>query len=87
VYAAASGTVEQAGYNDGYGKSVLIRDAGGVETRYAHFSRILVRAGQFVGAGALIGRVGSTGFATGPHLHFEIIVRGANVDPAPALGL
>jgi peptidoglycan hydrolase-like protein with peptidoglycan-binding domain len=87
VYAAASGTVEQAGYNDGYGKSVLIRDAGGVETRYAHFSRILVRAGQFVGAGTPIGRVGSTGFATGPHLHFEIIVRGANVDPAPALGL
>jgi peptidoglycan hydrolase-like protein with peptidoglycan-binding domain len=87
VYAAASGTVEQAGYNDGYGKSVLVRDAGGVETRYAHFSRILVRSGEFVGAGALIGRVGATGFATGPHLHFEVIFHGANVDPAPALGL
>jgi murein DD-endopeptidase MepM/ murein hydrolase activator NlpD len=85
VYAAASGTVIEADRNDGYGKTVLLRNAGGVETRYAHFSRILVRYGQFVGAGALIGRVGSTGFATGPHLHFEVIVRGANVNPLTAL--
>jgi murein DD-endopeptidase MepM/ murein hydrolase activator NlpD len=87
VYAAASGIVVGAGWNDGYGKSVLIRHAGGVDTRYAHFWRILVRVGQFVGAGARIGRVGATGFATGPHLHFEVIVGGADVDPAPALGL
>ncbi|HEY7077734.1 MAG TPA: peptidoglycan DD-metalloendopeptidase family protein [Solirubrobacteraceae bacterium] len=87
VRAAASGTVIEAGWNDGYGKDVVLRNAGGVETRYAHLSRILVRPGQFVAVGQRVGRVGATGFATGPHLHFEVIVRGARVDPAPALGL
>jgi peptidoglycan hydrolase-like protein with peptidoglycan-binding domain len=87
VTAAAAGVVEAAGWNDGYGKMVLLRHAGGVETRYAHLSRITVRPGQFVSTGTLVGRVGATGFATGPHLHFEVIVGGANVDPAPALGL
>jgi murein DD-endopeptidase MepM/ murein hydrolase activator NlpD len=85
VYAAASGTVVEADRNDGYGKTILLRHAGGVDTRYAHLSRMLVGVGRFVAAGTLIGRVGSTGFATGPHLHFEVIVHGANVNPLTAL--
>jgi hypothetical protein len=87
VRAAASGTVIEAGWNDGYGKDVVLRHSGGVETRYAHLSRILVRLGAFVAVGQRVGRVGATGFATGPHLHFEVIVGGARVNPAPALGL
>jgi peptidoglycan hydrolase-like protein with peptidoglycan-binding domain len=87
VAAAAAGTVIAAGWDDGYGKMVLLRHGGGVETRYAHLSRIAVGVGRFVATGTLVGRVGATGFATGPHLHFEIIVRGATVNPAPALRL
>jgi peptidoglycan hydrolase-like protein with peptidoglycan-binding domain len=87
VTAAASGTVVAAGYDDGYGLSVVVRHAGGVSTRYAHLSRIGVRRGAAVAAGRRLGRVGATGLATGPHLHFEVVVGGANVDPAPPLGL
>jgi peptidoglycan hydrolase-like protein with peptidoglycan-binding domain len=87
VAAAAAGTVIAAGRDDGYGKMVLLRHSGGVETRYAHLSRITVRVGELVSTGERVGKVGATGFATGPHLHFEIIVGGADVDPAPALGL
>jgi murein DD-endopeptidase MepM/ murein hydrolase activator NlpD len=64
---------------------VLIAHGRGVRTRYAHLSRIGVRLGQEVGTGSIIGRVGATGEATGPHLHFEVLVRGANVDPLSAL--
>ena len=53
---------------------------------YAHLSRVDVQVGQDVRTGTLVGRVGSTGDATGPHLHFEVRVRGAAVDPLPALG-
>jgi peptidoglycan hydrolase-like protein with peptidoglycan-binding domain len=87
VFAAASGTVSFAGFDDGYGNAVVLQHGGGVATRYAHLSSFAVGPGRFVPAGGLVGRVGATGHATGPHLHFEIIVRGAFVDPAPALGL
>jgi murein DD-endopeptidase MepM/ murein hydrolase activator NlpD len=63
----------------------LIAHANGVQTMYAHLSAIAVRPGQSVLAGARIGRVGATGEATGPHLHFEVRVRGAAVDPLTAL--
>lgn len=72
VKAAASGTVSVAGNQRGYGKVVYIEHANGKQTRYAHLSRILVKPGQKVSQGDLIGKVGSTGASTGPHLHFEV---------------
>jgi len=63
----------------------VIAHADRVRTMYAHLSRIEVRLGQRVGAGFEIGRVGATGEASGPHLHFEVRVRGAAVDPLTAL--
>jgi murein DD-endopeptidase MepM/ murein hydrolase activator NlpD len=87
VAAAAGGRVTRAGWNDGYGLSVVVYHGHGVRTRYAHLSSLAVRRGNRVRAGWLVGRVGTTGYSTGPHLHFEITVRTATVDPAPALGL
>jgi|SRR6478672_388283 murein DD-endopeptidase MepM/ murein hydrolase activator NlpD len=85
VFAAGPGRVETAGYNDGFGESVLLAHGSAVETRYAHLSSIAVSPGQAVSTGTLVGRVGSTGHATGPHLHFEVISAGANVNPLTAL--
>jgi murein DD-endopeptidase MepM/ murein hydrolase activator NlpD len=86
VRAAASGRVVRAGWHaGGFGYVVKIRHRGHVRTLYAHLSRILVRRGRQVSAGTRIGRVGSTGHSTGPHLHFEVRVRGAAVNPLPAL--
>jgi len=79
--AAAAGVVTSAGRAGGYGNLVKIDHGGGVETRYAHASLLLVRAGQRVERGQLIARVGSTGLSTGPHLHFEVRVGGQPVDP------
>jgi murein DD-endopeptidase MepM/ murein hydrolase activator NlpD len=82
VRAGASGCVTFAGRNGGgYGKLVVLQHGLGMTSWYAHLSRIGVRRGACVGAGALIGRVGSTGESTGPHLHFELRLRGAAVDP------
>jgi murein DD-endopeptidase MepM/ murein hydrolase activator NlpD len=81
VRAAADGTVKTAGWSGGYGKAVDIDHGNGMSTRYGHLSSIEVRAGQFVRAGQLIGKVGSTGRSTGPHLHYETRVRGEAVDP------
>jgi murein DD-endopeptidase MepM/ murein hydrolase activator NlpD len=87
VAAAAAGRVSFAGRDGGgYGNLVVVRHAGGVYTWYAHLAAIAVRRGAFVGAGARIGTVGATGHATGPHLHFEVRVRGAATDPLAALG-
>jgi peptidoglycan hydrolase-like protein with peptidoglycan-binding domain len=86
VRAAGSGTVSFAGYNSGgYGNLVVLHHSLGVSTWYAHLSVIRVRRGERVGTGALIGRVGATGDATGPHLHFEVRLRGAIVNPLTAL--
>lgn len=79
--AAASGKVISAGWAGGYGYMILIDHGNGVETRYAHSSRLAVSAGQNVKKGQIIGYVGSTGNATGPHLHFEIIINGGTVNP------
>jgi murein DD-endopeptidase MepM/ murein hydrolase activator NlpD len=86
VRAAAAGRVVAAHYDgSGFGNIVVIDHGGGVRTRYAHLSRFAVRRGEYVVRGALIGRVGATGRATGPHLHFEALVHGANADPLPSL--
>ncbi len=87
IYAAASGTVEYAGWNDGgYGNMIDIRHADGTITRYAHLNAVYVRAGQTVSQAQPIAAMGSTGFSTGPHLHFEIRPRGGSaVNPMPFL--
>ncbi len=87
VTAAATGRVVFAGYDDGWGNTVQVDHGNGLRTRYAHLSSFAVGVGATVGAGALVGRVGATGSATGPHLHFEVTIRNANADPGPALGL
>lgn len=85
IRAFAAGTVTFAGARGGYGNVVIVQHANGVETRYAHQSRMDVVVGQRVGAGDVVGRVGATGVATGPHLHFEVRRDGESVDPAPYL--
>jgi murein DD-endopeptidase MepM/ murein hydrolase activator NlpD len=86
VAAAASGRVAWAGYRrGGWGLLVTIAHRDGVRTMYAHLSSVAVRLGQRVETGARVGRVGATGDATGPHLHFEVRVRGAAVDPLTGL--
>jgi murein DD-endopeptidase MepM/ murein hydrolase activator NlpD len=86
VYAARSGTVTSAGYRPGgYGNLVAVAHGGGVRTLYGHLSSIAVTRGQRVVTGTLLGRVGSTGLSTGPHLHFEVRLRGAAVDPLTGL--
>lgn len=83
IRAAASGTVVSAGWMDGYGNATVIDHGGGLATLYGHQSALLVSAGQKVGQGETIGRVGCTGSCTGPHLHFEVRVNGSPVDPMP----
>lgn len=82
VYAARAGQIDTAGWSRyGYGLHVIINHGGAQETLYAHMSRIVVRPGQWVDRGDLIGYVGSTGWSTGPHLHFEVRVGGAARNP------
>lgn len=89
VVAAASGVVEytHSGYS-GYGHTVVINHGGGIKTRYAHMypGSICVRAGQNVSKGQQIGRIGSTGNSTGPHLHFEVLLNGSKVNPMRYIG-
>ena len=85
VYSARSGEVVWAGWRDGYGFLVTVAHGHGERSMYAHLSRIDVRVGVWVGAGVRVGLVGATGDATGPHLHFEVRIHGACVDPLRAL--
>lgn len=81
IYATGDGTVEDAGWESGYGNCVVIDHGYGYKTRYAHMSRIGVRRGEKVIRGQVIGAVGNTGKSTGPHLHYEVIVKGRTVNP------
>jgi murein DD-endopeptidase MepM/ murein hydrolase activator NlpD len=81
VRATANGTVTTAGWNGGYGKMVEIDHGNGMSTRYGHLSEILVKPGQSVRSGQIVGRVGSTGRSTGPHLHYETRVDGEAINP------
>lgn len=79
--AAASGVVTKAGYNKYYGNMVIIDHGGGVQTLYAHGSEIVVQLGDLVSTGDVVLKVGSTGYSTGPHAHFEIRINGKTTDP------
>lgn len=81
VRAVGDGVVEYAGQQNGYGNIIIVKHRNNQETVYAHLSRIDVKPGQSVSQSQFIGAVGSTGWATGPHLHFEFRVNGAYTDP------
>ena len=87
VYATAPGVVTFAGYRDDYGKIVEIDHGNGIATRYAHLHRFTVSVGQRVAAQTQIGNLGSTGRATGPHVHYEVVVNGEPQDPQKFFGL
>lgn len=81
IRAVRAGWVRYAGWFGGYGRLVVIDHGGGLETWYGHAASFSVRPGQWVAPGQRIGRVGCSGTCTGPHLHFEVRVRGRPVDP------
>ncbi len=85
VRASAAGEVKFTGRNGGYGKTVEIEHEFGFSTLYAHLSKYAVEAGDKVSQGEVIGNVGSTGRATGSHLHYEVRVNGETIDPSPYL--
>ncbi|MET9321076.1 peptidoglycan DD-metalloendopeptidase family protein [Streptomyces sp. NPDC003038] len=90
IYAAMDGVVTSAGMTNGYGNRVVVSHGtmGGkrISTTYNHMSAINVGTGQQVGVGAVVGLVGSTGYSTGAHLHFEVMQDGDYVNPAPWIG-
>jgi murein DD-endopeptidase MepM/ murein hydrolase activator NlpD len=86
IYATASGVVEESGWDPGgYGYKIAIDHGNGYETWYAHDSKLFVSAGETVRKGEEIALVGATGFATGPHCHYELLLWGQPIDPTPFL--
>jgi murein DD-endopeptidase MepM/ murein hydrolase activator NlpD len=85
VHVACAGVVVSAGYEQGYGNTVVVQHPGGFETRYAHLNAMKVNVGDQVQVNGIVGTVGSTGRSTGPHLHFEVIRNGNQVDPEALL--
>jgi murein DD-endopeptidase MepM/ murein hydrolase activator NlpD len=81
IYATAGGIVEKAGRSGAYGNLITINHGGGLQTRYAHISKILVKRGDIVKKEDLIAYVGNTGRSTGPHLHYEIRLNKHSLDP------
>lgn len=81
IVSANAGVISIASWGEGYGYYVVVDHGGGVSTLYAHCSKILVSAGQSVKKGQVIALIGSTGWSTAPHLHFEVIISGKRVDP------
>ena len=86
VLATAAGTVRVATWVRGYGNLIEIEHSGGVRTLYGHLSRVDVYPSEHVTRGQIIGKVGSTGRSTGPHLHYEMRVHGVAVNPLPWIG-
>jgi murein DD-endopeptidase MepM/ murein hydrolase activator NlpD len=86
IVAALPGTVLRAGYESGFGNSVLVQHSGGLQTRYAHLESVSVNPGDTVSSQQVLGTVGKTGRSTGPHLHFEVIRMGVPIDPLPEIG-
>lgn len=87
IGASLSGTIQYAGWSHGYGNVVIINHGGGVTTHYAHLSSFDVQVGQHVERGQIIGRAGSTGRATSPHLHYELRIDGSPVHPFQPLAV
>src|SRR5207237_2729460 len=85
VRVTANGTVSSAGWSGGYGRMIEVDHGNGLATRYGHLSEILVKVGDAVKIGQVIGAVGSTGRSTGPHLHYQTRPTGAAVDPQKCL--
>jgi murein DD-endopeptidase MepM/ murein hydrolase activator NlpD len=85
VIAGASGKVSFVGWQNGYGQLVIVDHGGGLTTRYGHLSHIDVELNQTVSRAQLLGKVGSTGRSTGPHLHYEVRINDQAVDPLPYL--
>ena len=84
IHATADGVISEAGWNSGgYGNLIKVDHGRGIETRYAHLSKIAVRPGQRIQRGQVIGRMGSTGRSTGSHLHYEVRIDGRAVNPIP----
>ena len=83
IIAANDGIIVKATYTQGLGNMVMIDHGGGVSTVYGHGSQIMVRVGHEVKRGELVMKAGSTGWSTGPHLHFEVRINGVYVDPLP----
>jgi murein DD-endopeptidase MepM/ murein hydrolase activator NlpD len=81
AYATADGVVIFSRYNGGYGNEITIKHAFGFTTLYGHLKQRFAQVGQFVKRGSIIGLVGSTGYSTGPHLHYEVNKNGAKIDP------
>ncbi|MGH7335169.1 MAG: murein hydrolase activator EnvC family protein [Candidatus Rokuibacteriota bacterium] len=86
VQVPAPGRVAFAGWRSGYGRTIVIDHGSHVHTLYAHLSTLRVRRGQRVEQGSPIGSTGSTGYVSGPHLHYEILVRGRPLNPRDYLG-
>ena len=84
VRAARAGVVTVTRWLEGYGNTIAVKHELGASTVYGHLAAMLVKPGQRVAVGQTLGHVGATGSATGPHLHFELRVRGAAIDPVPA---
>jgi murein DD-endopeptidase MepM/ murein hydrolase activator NlpD len=81
IHATAAGTVSAAGWSGGYGRMIEVDHGNGLATRYGHLSEIGVKVGQQIRIGQVIGKLGSTGRSTGPHLHYETRIDGEAVNP------
>ena len=85
IKVSSDGRVVDAGWQNIFGNYVIVSHGGGYQTLYAHMSKISVRRGQYLTQGDEVGKVGSTGYSTGPHLHFSVYKNGKMIDPFSVL--